>query len=51
MEPSSILELEHLNEDKNYIFSKIGFKYDLSWEYKASQPDDEWAEMESVQKK
>ena len=33
MEPNSILELEHLNEDKDYIFDQIiKFDYSFQWE-------------------
>ena len=36
MEPTSILELEHLNEDKDYVFNQIKFDYTFQWEVKKS---------------
>ena len=29
MEPSSIIFLEQMNEDKSYVFKQVGMKYDF----------------------
>ena len=31
MEPTSLMEFKHLNEDKNFIFDQIGFEYKFTW--------------------
>ena len=31
MEPNSILDLKHLNEDKDYIFDLVGFNHKFNW--------------------
>ena len=34
MEPTSIIKLDYMNEDKNYVFKQVGMKYDLIMSFK-----------------
>ena len=34
MEPTSIIKLDYMNEDKNYVFKQVGMKYDLILSFK-----------------
>ena len=36
MEPTSIIFLEHMNEDKSYVFKQVGMKYDLIMSFKSN---------------
>ena len=31
MQPDSLIDLEHINEDKNYVFKVINFNYNFDW--------------------
>ena len=36
MEPTSIIFLEHMNDDKSYVFKQVGMKYDLIMSFKST---------------
>ena len=48
MEPNSIIRLEHINEDKDYVFSNVGLDYTFHWAKPESK--EEFALNEQTQK-
>ena len=50
MEPTSIIEVDHVNQDKDFVFSKIGLRYGFTWT-KVHEDGYEYADEEKIQKK
>ena len=48
MQPNSLIDLEHINEDKNYIFKVINFNYNFDW---VSSKGPEAVDDKEIQKK
>ena len=50
MEPTSVIRLENINEDKDYVFSSVGVEYTFFWE-NSYDTNEETAINEKIQKK
>ena len=55
MEPSSIIFLEQMNEDKSYVFKQVGMKYDFIMSVKQNKihgsTKEHYADCEETQKR
>ena len=51
MEPNSIIRLENINEDKDFVFSTVGLDYTFQWEKPDISNNPEFAFNEQTQKK
>ena len=51
MEPNSIIRLENINEDKDFVFSTVGLDYTFLWEKPDISNNPEFAFNEQTQKK
>lgn len=51
MEPTSIIHLEKLTEDKEYVFGQVGLQYDFAWERNDDVGEFELAHQGHVKKK
>ena len=50
IEPTSIIEIEHINEDKDVVFATVGLQYGFTWS-KAPSENHEFADDYKTQKK
>ena len=51
MEPNSIIRLENINEDKDFVFSTVGLDYTFQWEKPDISNNPDFAFNEQTQKK
>ena len=51
MEPDSILYMDQMDADKQFLFNKIGLEYNFDMTKLAPGPNDEHADEEKVKKK